>query len=61
MNDEKNRHCVLCSKPDTELPLIKLSYKSGDYYICPEHMPMLIHKPESLVGKMPGAENMTAG
>lgn len=53
--------CVLCGKADTELPLIRLSYNSVEYFLCPEHMPMLIHHPDTLVGKIPGAENMNAG
>ncbi len=62
MTDEKTSpNCVLCAKPDTEVPLIKLSYNSTDYYLCAEHMPMLIHKPSALIGKLPGAENMSAG
>ena len=59
--DKKKPACVLCGKSDKELPLIKLSYNSTDYFLCPEHMPMLIHEPTALVGKLPGAENMNAG
>ena len=61
MSENQKKSCVLCQKLDTELPLIVLSYNDTAYYICPEHMPMLIHQPDALVGKMPGAENMNAG
>lgn len=61
MPNNDNPTCVLCGKKDSDLPLIKLSYNKNDYYVCPEHMPMLIHNPEALVGQMPGAENMNAG
>ncbi len=62
MSEEKSTpSCVLCDKPDTEVPLIQLSYNNKAYYLCAEHMPMLIHKPAALVGKLPGAENMSAG
>jgi len=60
MGNQKNE-CVLCGKLDSVIPLIKLSYNNLDYHICPEHMPMLIHEPTALVGKLPGAENMNAG
>jgi hypothetical protein len=30
----------------------------SDMWICPQHMPILIHDPAQLVGKMPGAENL---
>ncbi len=59
--ENQKKSCILCQKPDSELPLIQLSYNGSAYYICPEHMPMLIHQPDALVGKMPGAENMNAG
>jgi hypothetical protein len=29
------------------------------YHICPQHLPVLIHNPQMLVGKLPGAEGLT--
>ena len=62
MTDKKEGpQCILCGKADTEIPLVKLTYNSSDFFLCAEHMPMLIHQPSSLIGKLPGAEKMNAG
>jgi hypothetical protein len=58
---ESNKTCVLCQKTDAETPLLQLSYNSITYWVCPSHMPLLIHKPDQLIGMLPGAENMEAG
>ncbi|MBN1668307.1 MAG: hypothetical protein JW862_14535 [Anaerolineales bacterium] len=29
-----------------------------DFYICPQHLPILIHKPAQLADKLPGAEKL---
>jgi hypothetical protein len=51
----------MCQKSDKQIPLLQMSYNSQSYWICPEHMPLLIHQPDKLVGIIPGAENMQAG
>ncbi len=52
------RHCLVCERTDQEVPLIQLQYKDNVYWICPEHFPILIHKPDQLAGKLPGAEHL---
>ena len=54
------RHCLVCERTDQEVPLIQLQYRDNAYWICPEHFPILIHKPETLIGKLPGAEQLAA-
>ena len=61
MSEQQQPTCILCNKKDTDIPLIVMSYNRINYYLCPEHLPILIHKPDALVGKLPGAENMNAG
>jgi hypothetical protein len=61
MSDNSEKTCVMCQKSDKQIPLLQMSYNSKAYYICPEHMPLLIHQPDKLVGIIPGAENMQAG
>jgi hypothetical protein len=51
--------CLVCSQTSQEIPLLKLEYQDKHYYICPQHFPILIHQPELLVGKLPGAEKLT--
>jgi hypothetical protein len=51
--------CVACDRSQEEVPLITLTYQNKTFYICPQHLPMLIHNPKMLAGKLPGAEGMT--
>jgi hypothetical protein len=60
---DKNHHkaCVFCKRDDSLVPLVQLSYMEKSYWICPQHIPILIHEPGKLAGMLPGAENLTAG
>ena len=51
--------CLVCERDDQQVPLIQLLYGGQAYWICPQHFPLLIHKPEQLIGKLPGAEQLT--
>jgi len=53
-----DKKCIACETTDDKTPLIPFEYQGTGYWICPEHMPVLIHKPEQLVGKLPGAEGL---
>ncbi|MDC9723461.1 MAG: hypothetical protein PSN34_11925 [Urechidicola sp.] len=33
-------------------------YQESEFYICPQHIPVLIHKPQELVGLLDGAEKL---
>ena len=55
---EQDARCLYCEKDSSEVPLIVLTYQGKSLWICPEHMPLLIHNPSQLVGKLPGAENL---
>ncbi len=50
--------CIQCERTNDEVPLIELTYKEAKYWICPQHLPIVIHKPHMLVGKLPGAEHL---
>jgi hypothetical protein len=52
------KKCVACEKTEEASPLIPFDFRGGAYWICPQDMPILIHKPEQLVGKLPGAEHL---
>jgi len=52
--------CVSCQRTQEEIPLIALLFQHKMYHICPQHLPVLIHNPQMLVGKLPGAEGLTA-
>ena len=50
--------CVFCGLNSNVVPLINFNYQGNDYWICPQHLPILIHEPGKLVGKLPGAEKL---
>ena len=56
--NENSQRCLVCNSSSSEIPLLALNYRDTIYYICPQHFPLLIHKPERLVGILPGAEHM---
>jgi hypothetical protein len=57
MNDKKPQ-CMVCGQSNQEIPLLTLTYQDNEYWICPQHFPILIHKPEQLIGILPGAEKL---
>lgn len=52
------RTCLACKMDSGTVPLIALEYRGSNISICPQHLPMLIHEPHQLIGKLPGAENL---
>ena len=50
--------CLLCQRDEHETPLVQLVYRDAPLWICPQHLPVLIHDPQQLVGRLPGAENL---
>ena len=59
--DNSQKVCLVCNQDENHVPLVQVDYKQNKYYICPQHIPVLIHDPGKLEGKLPGAENMQAG
>ncbi len=59
MEDKKT--CLVCKRDHNEVPVTKFYYQDTHFYICPQHIPVLIHDPQKLVGLLPGAEEMQAG
>jgi hypothetical protein len=59
MNEKpSNPKCLVCDQDSNVTPLIPLEYQGGRSWICPQHLPVLIHNPTQLAGKLAGAENM---
>ncbi len=50
--------CVFCDRTSQVVPLLTLNYKDNQYYICSEHLPVLIHSPYELEGRLPGADQL---
>ena len=51
------KKCVNCDRSENEIPLMTLAYREEPLFICPQCLPVLIHKPQNLAGKLEGAEN----
>jgi hypothetical protein len=50
--------CLVCEQDSHAVPLIELRYLDRVYWICPQHLPILIHKPSQLADKLPGADRL---
>jgi hypothetical protein len=57
--DSKKSCCVYCERTSAEVPLIPFEYQGKPYFICPQHLPVLIHKPAQLADKLPGLEKLS--
>jgi hypothetical protein len=49
-------HCLVCERTEQTTPLLQLTYQGKTYWICPQHLPTLIHKPAQLAEKLPGMD-----
>jgi hypothetical protein len=50
--------CIVCDRNPQEVPLLTMQYQDNPFWICPQHLPVLIHKPEQLADKLPGLANL---
>lgn len=50
--------CLACDRGPEETPLIVLEYQGSTRWICPQHLPLLIHEPARLAGRLPGAADL---
>lgn len=51
-----NKTCINCSRTDSQIPLITLSFKGEAKYICAQCLPVLIHKTHLLADQLPGVD-----
>jgi len=49
--------CLNCSRTDSQIPLITITFKGEEKFICPQCLPVLIHKTNQLADKLPGIES----
>jgi hypothetical protein len=47
-----------CERTENQIPLVSLRYAGGQAWICSQCLPTLIHKPQNLAGKLPGANQI---
>ena len=50
--------CLLCERDDAQTPLVALRYRGAALWICPQHLPILIHDPRALADVLPGADQL---
>jgi hypothetical protein len=50
--------CLYCNRTSDQIPLINLEFNRQDYWICPQHLPILIHEPGKLADYLPGIEGV---
>jgi hypothetical protein len=48
-----NSTCLNCGSSEQERPLITIKFQGKEFYICPQCLPILIHKPYELADKLP--------
>jgi len=53
--------CIVCKKTSFETAVTKFYHKESEFYICSQHIPILIHKPEELIGLLDGADKLQGG
>jgi hypothetical protein len=53
--------CLACDRNEHQTPLLCMEYREHRVWICPQHLPILIHNPQQLAGRLPGAEDLEPG
>jgi len=53
-----DKACLVCKKSSSETPVTKFYYQESEFYICPQHMPVLIHNPQELIGLLDGVDKL---
>ena len=50
--DNDKKECLVCKRDDQTIPLIQITYRDTVLWICPEHMPILIHNTDKLMAML---------
>jgi len=58
MTDQPAKACLSCQRGTDQVPLLALEFRNSVVWICPQHLPVLIHDPARLIGVLPGAERL---
>ncbi len=53
--------CLNCGRTSNEIPMLTFEYRDEAFYLCPACLPVMIHKPQNLAGKLPDAEKFAPG
>lgn len=44
--------CLYCGVSDQQVPLVVITYKGQQLYICTEHLPVAIHHRDQMMGQL---------
>ena len=44
--------CLVCEQTSDAVPLINVKFRGQDLWICPQHLPILIHRPAQLADQI---------
>jgi hypothetical protein len=58
MNEQNEKVCLNCNRTESQIPLVTLTFNGDAKYICPQCLPVLIHKTQNLLDKLPGIDIM---
>jgi hypothetical protein len=60
MSEKTNLNfCLNCNASENDIPLVHLVCKGKSVFICSRCLPVLIHEPQMLIGKLDGAGNIS--
>jgi hypothetical protein len=48
--------CINCNRTDKQIPLLTFVFNGEEKYICPQCMPIMIHKTHTLADKLSGLD-----
>lgn len=52
-DQEPAESCICCKRSDEEVPIVTWRFRGQRFYLCPEHLPLLIHAPQELASLLP--------
>jgi hypothetical protein len=55
---EKFPRCIVCEQDSQQVPLLAMKFRQNEIWICPQHLPIMIHQPAKLADKLPGIEQI---
>ncbi|HMP75011.1 MAG TPA: hypothetical protein PKE12_01825 [Kiritimatiellia bacterium] len=47
--------CLNCGNSEENFPLVSLRFRGKPLWVCTQCMPVVIHQPGRIAGKLPGA------
>jgi len=56
---DTTQHCLNCGQSEMFAPLVTLRHAGQQAWICSNCLPILIHKPHQLAGKLAGADQLS--